>query len=237
MRTHPIILRILGRPALGVALRTGLVRALPICLLGLAVLTGAGVAPAKLTPTESVSGTINDVIRILDTDALKQPGRSEERRGEIERLLRHRMNYEQMAQRSLGDSWTRLNDIERQEFVQLFVQLLRDTFACRIDEYSGERVLYLSEQRAGNFAEVRTRLIGPKGDTQLDFRLKNQSGEWRVYDVVIDDASLVRNYRAQFDRIIRDYSYAGLVDAMTQRALVVKVFEKTSGTLSAGASR
>jgi phospholipid transport system substrate-binding protein len=71
----------------------------------------------------------------------------------------------------------------------------------------------------------------------LDFRLKNQSGEWRVYDVVIDDASLVRNYRAQFDRIIRDYSYAGLVDAMTQRALVVKVFEKTSGTLSAGASR
>lgn len=237
MRVHPLPLRILGRPAVGVALRTGLVRALPVCLLGLVVLTGAAVAPAKLTPTESVSGTINAVIRILDTDALKQPGRSEERRREIERLLRHRMNYEQMAQRALGDSWTRLNDTERQEFVHLFVQLLRDTFACRIDEYSGEQVLYLSEQRAGDFAEVRTRWIGPKGDTQLDFRLKNQSGEWRVYDVVIDQASLVRNYRAQFDRIIRYHSYAGLVDAMTQRALIVKVFEKTSGTLSTDASR
>jgi phospholipid transport system substrate-binding protein len=191
----------------------------------------------KLTPTESVSSTISDVIRILDTDALKQPGRSGERRQEIERLLRHRMSYEQMAQRSLGDPWTKLNDTERQEFVHLFVQLLRDTFACRIDAYSGEQVLYLSEQREGSFAEVRTRLIGPKGDTRLDFRLRNQSGEWRVYDVVIDQTSLVRNYRAQFDRIIRDYSYTGLVDAMTQRALIVKVFEKTSTGLSADASR
>lgn len=198
---------------------------------------GAPAAPTGYNPAESVNRTISDLIAILKNEALKQPGRSEERRLQIEHVMRQRISYERMAQRSLGAPWSRLNDFERQEFVNLFVQLLRDTFACRINEYSGEQVSYLSEQQDGNFAEVRTRLIGPKGNTPLDFRLEIQSGEWRVYDVVIDHASMISNYRAQFSRIIRDRSYAGLVETMKQRALIVKVFEEPSIALSTSASQ
>lgn len=184
------------------------------------------VAPTKYSATESVKSTITELLSLLENEALRQPDRFEERRQQIARVIRHRVNFEQMAQRSLGAPWTGLNNTERQEFVSLYVQLLRDAFATKIDQYSDERMVYLFERRVGGFAEVRTKLIGSKVDTSLDFRLAEQSGDWLVYDVVIDGASIVGSYRAQFARMIRDTSYTGLLEQMKQQGLVVKVFEK-----------
>jgi len=192
----------------------------------------ARVALVPYSPTESVKNTIIDLLSILGNESLKQSGRSEERRQQIEQVIRHRVNYEHMAQRSLGAPWSRLNDTERQEFVRRFVELIRDAVANKIDQYYDEQVFYLFERREGSFAEVRTNLIGPKVDTSLDFRLENRSGNWLVYDVVIDGASIVRNYRTQFTRIIRDSSYEGLVERMRERALVVKLFEKTAPAIA-----
>lgn len=190
------------------------------------------VVPTKYSPIESVKNTITGVLSILGNEALKQPDRFEERRQQIDQVIRHRVNYRQMAQRSLGVPWTGLTDTERQDFVNLYVQLLRDRFANKIDQYYDEQMVYLFERRVGSFAEVRTKLIGSKVDTWLDFRLAEQSDDWLVYDVIIDGASIVGNYRAQFARIIRDASYAKLVEQMQQRGLVVKVFEKTTPTMS-----
>jgi phospholipid transport system substrate-binding protein len=199
------------------------------------ITTGNGVTfvpPSAYSPTESVKNTINDLLFILGNEALKQPGRSEERRRQIEQVIRHRVNFWQMAQHSLGAPWTRLSDSERQEFVSLFVELIRDRVANKIDQYYDEQVLYLVEQREGSFAQVRTNLIGTKVDTALDFRLENHSGKWLVYDVVIDGTSVVSNYRAQFSRIIQDNTYAGLMEKMKQRAHTVKSFEKTAPTIA-----
>lgn len=187
--------------------------------------SGALVAPSGYSPTESVKHTINDVLWILGNEALKQPGRSAERRQEIEQVLRRRVSYAHMAQQALGVPWAKLSDVERQEFVGLFVALLRDTVANQIDQYYDEQVFYLVERRDGNFAEVRTNLIGPKVDTLLEFRLANHSGEWLVYDVNVDHASMVSNYRSQFTCIVRDLSYAGLVEKMKKSGSLVKTFE------------
>lgn len=186
---------------------------------------GTFVVPSGYSPRESVKHTINDVLWILGKEGLKQPGRSEERRQEIEQVIRRRVSYAHMAQQALGVPWVTLSDLERKEFVGLFVALLRDTVANQIDQYYDEQVFYLVERRQGNFAEVRTNLIGPKVDTLLDFRLENYSGEWLVYDVDVDHASLVSNYRSQFTCIVRDLSYAGLVEKMKKSGGLVKTFE------------
>ena len=197
-------------------------------LVALLALTGTGAAADDLTPTESVKSTIAEVAHILDNTELNQPGRAAERRQQVEQVVRDRVSYEDMAKRALGTPWVDLADSERQEFVGLFVQLLRDTFAGRIDECTGVQVLYLSEQREERFAEVKTKLAGNKMDTLLDFRLANRLDNWLVYDVVIDGASIVGNYHAQFTSIIRDHSYAGLVKRMKEKTLVVKAFETTT---------
>lgn len=199
-----------------------------ISLVGLLALTGTGTAAAEQTPTEAVKSAIAEVVHILDDAELNQPGRAAERRQRIEQVVRSRVSYEEMAKRALGVPWMELTSRERQEFVGLFVQLLRDTFAGRIDDYIGEQVFYLSEQREDRFIEVKTKLAGQKMDTLLDFRLVNQRGTWLVYDVVIDGASITGNYHAQFTSIIRDLSYAGLVQRMKEKTLVVKAFETTT---------
>jgi phospholipid transport system substrate-binding protein len=181
----------------------------------------------ELSATDAVKGTINDLIQALDNETLKQPEQAEERRHEIEEIIKHRVDYEEMARRALGTPWSTLSHRDQHEFVDLFVQLLRDTFAGRITEHSDEQIVFLEELREDAFAEVKAQMKGRKIDTPVDFRLIRRAHEWRVYDVVIDGASIVSNYRSQFTRIIRDVSYVGLVKKMRQKAIAVKVFEKS----------
>ena len=77
--------------------------------------------------------------------------------------------------------------------------------------YSNIKVVYLFEPREGNFAEVRTLFRGEKNDTSVDVRLVNQSGQWLMYDAVVDGVRLVDNYRSQFVHVMREGAYAGLV--------------------------
>lgn len=176
--------------------------------------------------TESVKGTIDELIRVLDDEALKRPERAEARRRAIEGIITHRVDYEEMARRSLGTPWSTLSHRDQREFVGLFVQLLRDSFAGRITERSDEQVIFLGELRNDAFAEVKAQIKGRKIDTPVDFRLIQRAHEWRVYDIVIDGSSIVSNYRSQFTSIIRDASYGGLVKKMREKAVAVKTFEK-----------
>jgi phospholipid transport system substrate-binding protein len=179
------------------------------------------------TATEAVKSTISDLIQVLDDETLKQPEQAEERRHQIEEIIKFRVDYGEMARRALGAPWSTLSHRDQHEFVDLFVQLLRDTFAGRITEHSDEQVEFLGEVREDAFAEVKAQMKGRKIDTPVDFRLIHRAHEWRVYDVVIDGASIVSNYRSQFTSIIRDVSYVGLVKKMRQKAIAVKVFEKS----------
>lgn len=179
------------------------------------------------SPTDAVKDTVADFLAILGDEALRQPGRSGERRYLVEQVIRNGVNCEETARRALGLPWKQLTETERQEFVTLFIQLLRDMFGNKIDEYHNARMIFLSERLNSGFAEVRTRLVGSKMDTSVEFRLGSQSGQWLIYDLVVDGASMVSNYKAQFDHIIRDGSYAGLLERMRQRNLIAKLFERT----------
>ena len=114
----------------------------------MAGLTMASPSLATTTPngttssaTEAVKGTINDLIQVLDDETLKQPEQAKERRHEIEEVIKHRVDYKEMARRALGAPWSTLSHRDQHEFVDLFVQLLRDTFAGRITEHSDEQVV------------------------------------------------------------------------------------------------
>jgi phospholipid transport system substrate-binding protein len=88
-------------------------------------------------------------------------------------------------------------------------------------------MVFLGEFRKDAFAEVKTEVKGHKIDTSIDFRLIHRAHEWWVYDVVIDGASILSNYRSQFTSIIRDVSYVGLVEKMEQKAVTAKLFEQS----------
>ena len=190
--------------------------------VGVAVLLGlawsAAPALAGGAATEAMKGTINEVIRILSDQGMKKPERAQERRKLLEKVVGDRFNYEEMAKRALAAQWQKLDEKERTEFVNLFMKLLTNSYADKVEGYSGEQVHYLNERVEGDYAEVRTKAISGKAEIPLDYRLLNRGGDWRVYDVVVDGVSLVSNYRGQFAKIIRTSGYDDLVKQLREKS-------------------
>jgi len=166
---------------------------------------------AAETATEALRKTINEVTRILNDQSMKKPEKHEERRQLLEKVVGDRFSYDEMAKRALTTQWQKLDDKQRTEFVDLFRRLLTNSYADKVEGYTGEQVRYLNERKEEDYAEVRTKVVSTKTEIPMDYRLLNKAGDWRVYDVVVDGVSLVNNYRGQFNKIIRTSGYDDLV--------------------------
>lgn len=173
-------------------------------------------------PTEAMRATIDEVLKILADKELKQPPKANERRQLLEKVVGERFDYQEMSRRSLGAQWNNLSDKEKQEFVSLFQTLLVNTYADKVESYSGDGVQYVNERTEKDYAEVRTKVLTGKTEIPLDYRLLNKGSAWRVYDVVVDGVSLVNNYRGQFTKILRTSSYADLVDQLRKKSDKIK---------------
>jgi phospholipid transport system substrate-binding protein len=188
---------------------------LSLAVIGVVLAVSPGHAGA---PTDSMKATIDEVLRIIRDKELKPPGKAEERRQQLEQVVGARFDYQEMSKRALGAPWNGLSDEDKQEFVGLFRTLLTNSYADKIETYSGEGVHYLNERTEKDYAEVRTKVLSGKTEIPLDYRLINRADGWRVYDVVVDGVSLVNNYRGQFTKILRATSYADLVDQLRKKS-------------------
>jgi phospholipid transport system substrate-binding protein len=187
-------------------------------LLIMVVIVSIPVPSVAGDPTVAMKTTIDEVLRIVRDKELKQPAKADARRHMLETVVSARFDYTEMSRRALGAPWNQLTDQQKQEFVDLFRTLLTNSYADRIETYSGEGVEYLNERTEKEYAEVRTKVLSGKTEIPLDYRLMNKADEWRVYDVVVDNVSLVNNYRGQFTKILRASSYTDLVDQLRKKS-------------------
>lgn len=165
-------------------------------------------------PTAAVKGTIDEVVRTLKDPALGQPGRKEERRALLEKIIAARFDFTEMAKRSLASHWRERTPAEQKEFIHLFEKLLENSYLGKIEGYTDEKVIYTRERLDGDFSEVKTKILRKGDEIPIDYRLLRNGSDWKVYDIVIDGVSLVNNYRSQFSKIIRSGSYEELVQKM-----------------------
>lgn len=211
---------------------SGTSRLCGLMVIGIAWCLGGTLFPSHamaITATEAMKSSIEQVVRVLEDKELKKADRLMERRQHLQAIFNDRFSYEEMSKRSLGAHWQNLNDTQRQQFVELFQQLLARSYTGTIEGYSGERFQFLSEHNEGNYAEVRTKLLSRKGDILVNYRLFGKSGEWRVYDIVVDGISMISNYRAQFTKIINASSYESLVEKLENKSEVFKPLATPGG--------
>lgn len=170
------------------------------------------------TPTETLKAYSDVVLKILEDPALRSPERKNERRAAVRKVAEEIFDLSETAKRALGPHWNQRTPAEREEFTQLFAELLEGTYIARIDEYGGERIRYTGEKIEGDLATVQSRVLTKKGsEAPVEARLLRRGDKWLVYDVTIEGVSLINNYRTQFDRIIRSSSYAELVKRLKER--------------------
>jgi len=166
-------------------------------------------------PTEQLKGSIEQVIRILEDPKFRQESMAAVRRAEIRKQAEAIFDFTETGKRALGQHWQSLNDSQRQEFISLFTDLLERSYITRIEQYSGEQIVYAGESIEGDTATVRTKFVTKQGtEVPVDYRLIRRGDRWLAYDVLLEGISLVSNYRTQFDRIMRTASYPELARRM-----------------------
>jgi len=176
------------------------------------------VSAAAAASGDRIRETVDKLLTILKDPQLKGESKKTERRQKLKEVIGERFDFPEMAKRSLGSEWRRRSPEEQKEFVRLFTELLEQAYLDKIESYNGEKVQYLKEREDKDNAEVATKIIDNKGqEFSVNYRLHNVNGDWKVYDVVIEDISLVSNYRSQFNRVLAKGSFEELLTRMKEK--------------------
>jgi len=170
-------------------------------------------------PLELVRAVAERAIAILKDPKLKLPERKKERVERLKEVINPTFDYDEMAQRTLGAHWRRRTPAEQQDFLTLFHAFLEKVYAERIDLYEGERAVFGRETIDQDYAEVESKVTNVKGEeSPVVYRLKRTDGKWKVYDAVVENISIVSNYRSQFDRVLTKSSFEELKKFLREKA-------------------
>ena len=192
-------------------------------------LTVVSVCFAGSEITNKLKNTINKVISTLKDEALKNDLPA--RRAILRNTINDQFNYRQMVMRSLAKNWDVRSAEEQQIFIELFKSLLENSYANKLESFSNEKINYLDEVVKGEYALVKTEVVRKATTVGVDYKLVRENGVWQVYDFVIEGVSMVRNYRAQFTKIIHKHSYEVLVQKLTDKINALKKGSSASGDL------
>lgn len=191
-------------------------KAMAVFLLALALFSGDAHAGV---PTDQIKATVDKALVVLKDPRLKPAAKVKERRDQLKQILFARFDFTEMAKRALGSNWRRRTPQEQEEFVHLFTEVLERAYADIIESYTDEKITYTNERIDGTYADVGSKIQTSKGEEYtLNYKAHLVSNEWKVYDVVAENVSLVNNYRSQFNRVISHASYDELVRRLKDKA-------------------
>jgi phospholipid transport system substrate-binding protein len=124
----------------------------------------------------------------------------------------------EFARRALGRYWSQRTPAEQQEFVRLFTALVARTYSDEIDQHSKDVKLFYDKERVdGTDAKVDTRVLSEEETVSINYMMHQVNGRWLIYDVQIDDVSIVFNYRSQFANVLNKSSYADLIQLIRSK--------------------
>jgi len=163
-------------------------------------------------PTEQIKEKADEIMNILNDPAFMD--KKEEKKELIVLIIDQMIDWPGVARRTLGLHWRKRTIQEKEEFINLFKELLKKTYADKLELYSGEEIVYENEKIDEDYALVKTKIVNKKKqtDTSVVFRLRKKGEKWLTYDVSAEGISVVNNYRVQFNDIIASSSYEDLIN-------------------------
>jgi phospholipid transport system substrate-binding protein len=172
------------------------------------------------SPIETIRMTIQQARAVLEDPNYQGQDHKQQRLAKVKEIVLPQFDSQEVAKRTLSTHWKGLTDQQRQEFVQLFIALVEKTYSHNLDRYNNSVQFFFDHERIEDqFSEVDTRVLDPAQNRifSIGYRLHNVNGKWLVYDVVIENVSMVQNYRNQFNRILTKSSYEELIKALQNK--------------------
>ena len=154
-------------------------------------------------PMDTVQANVNKVLEVLRDPKLKAESANDAKKEKLRHIYDGLFDKVELSRRTLAQNWNKLNPAQREEFVQLFRQVLEKAYIDKILAYIDEKVVFDRESMlSGNQAEIQTTIITSSKKIPIFYRVILKDGEWKVYDDVIENVSLTSNYRTQFNDIL-----------------------------------
>lgn len=170
------------------------------------------------TPKETVQNGVDKVVATLSDPKFKE--KTKDAKIEmVSEIINEIFDFNELSRRTLGRGWKKMSSEQQTEFVDLFRKLLQGVYADRLLAYSDQKVIFDKEimLKKGR-AEVQSYLQTADGKKiPLFYRLTDKSGSWRVYDVIIEGVSMVKNYRTQFRDILAKNSPEKLIEILRDK--------------------
>jgi phospholipid transport system substrate-binding protein len=175
------------------------------------------IAPAWADdPMSVVQTTVNQALGVLrDTSTpLAQ------RQDKLRQIVSSTFDFTEMAKSALGYHWKQITPDQQQEFTSAFVAFIEDSYLSKINDYRGQQVSFLSSRNDGpQYAQVDTNILQPDGKDpiRVNYRLLQEGGTWKIYDVTVDAISIIANYRNQFNRVMNNKGYDTLISDLKSK--------------------
>ncbi len=159
--------------------------------------------------------TVDQVLEIVTDENMKKDSQS--RRLALSKVIGQRFDFRQMAMHTLDNVWGSRSRKEQTQFTRLFKKLLEKSYMHMIENFQGGKVHFLSERVNGDYAFIKTNIVSSDRTIAIYYKLKRVGKEWRVYDFLVQGVSMVRNYRFQFTKVIRQESFKGLLRRLEEQ--------------------
>lgn len=169
-------------------------------------------------PLSTVQANVNKVLDVLRDPALKADSAKETKKEKLRSIYGSMFDEVELSKRTLARNWNKLNTAQRREFVQLYQQVLEKAYVDKILSYTNEKIAYERETKlTENQVEVQTLIITSSKKIPIFYRVILSGGSWKVYDVIIENVSLIQNYRTQFNNILEKNSPEQLLEILRKK--------------------
>jgi len=169
-------------------------------------------------PLTTVEAAVNRVLNVLRDPQLKSPAAKEIKKEKLRVIYKDMFDEIEFSRRTLARNWNKFTPAQRAEFVNLFEQVLEKAYIDKILAYSNEKVNFYKETIISeNQAEIQSRIITPSKEIPINYRMIRKGGKWKAYDVVVENVSLVQNYRTQFNDILAGNTPEHLLDILRKK--------------------
>ena len=153
------------------------------------------------TPTQVVRKLSDAVIAVLQEKSFS----ADQKRAQIQDIVKGYVDYETVSRLVLARNWRSLTNEQKKQFVEEFKQHLAITYGKNVESYHDEKVQIVGDRDEGRGDwTVQTKVIraGGGADILVDYRLRQEDGEWKLIDLVFERVSLVANFRSQFQDVM-----------------------------------
>ncbi len=169
-------------------------------------------------PLDTVQVNVNKVLEVLRDPALKPVSAKAVKKEKLRVIYERMFDEVELSRRALARHWNSLNAAQRQEFVHLFRQVLENAYIDKILSYTNEKIVFDRERMlSANQAEVTTRIVTSSKTIPITYRVIQKGGIWKVYDVVVENVSLIQNYRTQFNEILNGQKPEQLLQTLRKK--------------------